>query len=66
MARPGYAFFVFHAAGNGETGPNGLKEGQGRGQPQAPAWLRRLCATPAGAKILRGCYRYDEPFLAML
>jgi hypothetical protein len=32
----GFAFFVFRSAGTGETGPNGLQEDQGPGQPDAP------------------------------
>lgn len=32
----GFAFFVFRSAGTGETGPNGLPEDQGPGQPDAP------------------------------
>jgi hypothetical protein len=36
LALHGFAFFVFRSAGTGETGPNGLKEDQGPGQPDAP------------------------------
>jgi hypothetical protein len=36
VALHGFAFFVFRSAGTGETGPNGLKEDQGPGQPDAP------------------------------
>ena len=32
----GFAFFVFRSVGTGETGPNGLQENQGPGQPDAP------------------------------
>jgi hypothetical protein len=32
----GFAFFVFRSVGTGETGPNGLQEDQGPGQPDAP------------------------------
>jgi hypothetical protein len=32
----GFAFFVFRSAGTGETGPSGLQEDQGPGQPDAP------------------------------
>jgi hypothetical protein len=32
----GLSFFVFRAAGTGETGPTGLQENQGPGQPNAP------------------------------
>jgi hypothetical protein len=32
----GFDFFIFRATGTGETGPNGLKEDQGPGQPDAP------------------------------
>jgi hypothetical protein len=36
VALHGLPFFVFRAVGTGETGPNGLKEDQGPGQPDAP------------------------------
>jgi hypothetical protein len=36
IALHGYNFFVFRSAGTGETGPNGLQENQGPGQPDAP------------------------------
>jgi hypothetical protein len=36
VALHGFAFFVFRATGTGETGPNGLQENQGPGQPDAP------------------------------
>jgi hypothetical protein len=36
VALHGFAFFVFRSAGTGETGPSGLKEDQGPGQPDAP------------------------------
>jgi hypothetical protein len=32
----GFAFFVFRSTGTGETGPSGLQEDQGPGQPDAP------------------------------
>ena len=32
----GFDFFIFRATGTGETGPNGLQEDQGPGQPDAP------------------------------
>ncbi|HEX4062619.1 MAG TPA: hypothetical protein VHY58_16505 [Streptosporangiaceae bacterium] len=32
----GFDFFIFRATGTGETGPNGLQENQGPGQPGAP------------------------------
>jgi hypothetical protein len=32
----GFDFFVFRSIGAGETGPNGLQEDQGPGQPDAP------------------------------
>jgi hypothetical protein len=32
----GFDFFVFRSIGSGETGPNGLQESQGPGQPDAP------------------------------
>ncbi len=36
LALHGFAFFVFRSAGTGETGPGGLQEDQGPGQPDAP------------------------------
>jgi hypothetical protein len=36
VAMHGFSFFVFRATGTGETGPNGLQENQGPGQPDAP------------------------------
>jgi len=36
VALHGFSFFVFRATGTGETGPNGLQENQGPGQPDAP------------------------------
>jgi len=36
VALHGFAFFVFRSAGTGETGPHGLQEDQGPGQPDAP------------------------------
>jgi hypothetical protein len=36
VALHGFSFFVFRTVGNGETGPNGLQENQGPGQPDAP------------------------------
>jgi hypothetical protein len=36
VALHGFAFFVFRSVGTGETGPNGLQEDQGPGQPDAP------------------------------
>jgi hypothetical protein len=36
VARHGFPFFVFRSVGSGETGPNGLQEDQGPGQPDAP------------------------------
>jgi hypothetical protein len=42
----GFDFFVFRATGNGETGPNGLQENQGPGQPDAP----KLTASPVKAQ----------------
>jgi len=35
VALHGFRFFVFRAAGTGETGPDGLQEDQGPGQPDA-------------------------------
>jgi hypothetical protein len=32
----GFDFFIFRATGTGETGPSGLQENQGPGQPDAP------------------------------
>jgi hypothetical protein len=36
VALHGFSFFVFRSVGTGETGPNGLQENQGPGQPDAP------------------------------
>ncbi len=36
VALHGFRFFVFRSIGSGETGPNGLQEDQGPGQPYAP------------------------------
>jgi hypothetical protein len=36
VALHGFRFFVFRSAGTGETGPDGLQEDQGPGQPDAP------------------------------
>jgi hypothetical protein len=36
LALHGFAFFVFRSTGTGETGPGGLQENQGPGQPDAP------------------------------
>jgi hypothetical protein len=36
LALHGFAFFVFRAAGTGETNGSGLQEDQGPGQPDAP------------------------------
>jgi len=36
VALHGVSFFIFRAVGTGETGPNGLQENQGPGQPDAP------------------------------
>jgi hypothetical protein len=36
VALHGYRFFVFRSTGTGETGPSGLQEDQGPGQPDAP------------------------------
>jgi hypothetical protein len=36
VALHGFRFFVFRSVGAGETGPNGLQEDQGPGQPDAP------------------------------
>jgi hypothetical protein len=36
IALHGFAFFVFRSTGTGETGPTGLQEDQGPGQPDAP------------------------------
>jgi hypothetical protein len=36
VALHGFRFFVFRSVGTGETGPNGLQEDQGPGQPDAP------------------------------
>lgn len=36
VALHGFRFFIFRSVGTGETGPNGLQEDQGPGQPDAP------------------------------
>jgi hypothetical protein len=36
VALHGFPFFVFRSTGVGETGPTGLQEDQGPGQPDAP------------------------------
>ena len=36
VALHGFRFFVFRSVGSGETGPGGLQEDQGPGQPDAP------------------------------
>jgi hypothetical protein len=36
VALHGFAFFVFRSVGTGETGPHGLQEDQGPGQPDTP------------------------------
>jgi hypothetical protein len=36
VALHGFRFFVFRSTGTGETGPSGLQEDQGPGQPDAP------------------------------
>jgi hypothetical protein len=36
VALHGFAFFAFRSVGTGETGPGGLQEDQGPGQPDAP------------------------------
>jgi hypothetical protein len=36
VALHGFSFFVFRSTGVGETGPTGLQEDQGPGQPDAP------------------------------
>jgi hypothetical protein len=40
VARHGFSFFVFRSVGSGETGPNGLQEDQGPGQPDAPGHIK--------------------------
>jgi hypothetical protein len=51
VALHGYRFFVFRSVGTGETGPSGLQEDQGPGQPDAPgAHLHRRAEAPAGHK----------------
>jgi hypothetical protein len=50
LALHGFAFFVFRSAGTGETGPTGLQEDQGPGQPDAPRPTpsrSKVTATPA-------------------
>lgn len=44
----GFAFFVFRSTGTGETGPSGLQEDQGPGQPDAPR------PTPSTVTVLGG------------
>jgi hypothetical protein len=44
----GFDFFVFRSVGTGETGPNGLQEDQGPGQPDAPK------PTPSHIKVQPG------------
>jgi hypothetical protein len=49
VALHGYRFFVFRSVGTGETGPSGLQEDQGPGQPDAPGAQRhRHAEAPAG------------------
>jgi hypothetical protein len=51
VALHGYRFFVFRSVGTGETGPSGLQEDQGPGQPDAPgAHLHPSAEAPAGHK----------------
>jgi hypothetical protein len=45
VALHGFSFFVFRSTGTGETGPSGLQEDQGPGQPDAPK------PTPAHIKV---------------
>jgi len=42
VALHGFKFFVFRSVGAGETGPNGLQEDQGPGQPDAPGVHHQL------------------------
>ena len=42
VALHGFRFFVFRSIGAGETGPNGLQEDQGPGQPDAPGAHQQL------------------------
>jgi hypothetical protein len=42
VALHGFRFFVFRSIGAGETGPNGLQEDQGPGQPDAPGARQQL------------------------
>ena len=42
VALHGFKFFVFRAAGTGETSGSGLQENQGPGQPDAPAPHQQL------------------------
>jgi hypothetical protein len=51
----GFAFFVFRSAGTGETGPGGLQEDQGPGQPDAPKPTPR--SRQGTAKPAQRCHR---------
>jgi len=42
VALHGFRFFVFRSIGAGETGPNGLQEDQGPGQPDSPGARQQL------------------------
>jgi hypothetical protein len=48
VALHGFSFFVFRSTGVGETGPTGLQEDQGPGQPDAPK------PTPTGINVKPG------------
>ena len=48
VALHGFSFFVFRSTGVGETGPTGLQEDQGPGQPDAPK------ATPTHVNVKPG------------
>jgi hypothetical protein len=48
VALHGFSFFVFRSTGVGETGPTGLQEDQGPGQPDAPR------PTPTDIKVKPG------------
>jgi hypothetical protein len=53
VALHGFAFFVFRSAGTGETGPGGLQEDQGPGQPDAPKPTPST-PTPSPARVRPG------------
>jgi hypothetical protein len=52
IALHGYDFFIFRSTGTGETGPGGLQEDQGPGQPDAPKPTLSHVAVKTTAKNL--------------